>query len=82
MRGIYDGVKAGDMALARSCFSRVALQLAQRHGPVAIVMGCTEIPLGLHGAAGIEGLDLLDPAQVLAAALAARAYGGGPGHPP
>ena len=45
-------------------------------------MGCTEIPLGLHGAAGIEGLDLLDPAQVLAAALAARAYGGGPGHPP
>lgn len=82
MRGIYDGVKAGDMALARSCFSRVALQLAQRHGQVAIVMGCTEIPLGLQGAAGTEDLALLDPAQVLASALAARAYRGVPGHPP
>jgi len=70
------------MALARSCFSRVALQLAQRHGPVAIVMGCTEIPLGLQGAAGTEGLALLDPAQVLASALAACAYRGAPGHPP
>lgn len=74
MRGIYDGVKAGELALARSCFSQVALRLAQRHGPVAIVMGCTEIPLGLQGAAELQGLDLLDPAQVLASALASRAY--------
>ena len=74
MRGIYEGVKAGDMVLAGQCFSRVALQLAQRHGPVAIVMGCTEIPLGLQGAAEVERLDLLDPAQVLASALASRAY--------
>lgn len=74
MRGIYDGVKAGDMALAQNAFSQVALRLARRHGPVAIVMGCTEIPLGLHGVAAVEGLALLDPAQVLASALASRAY--------
>jgi aspartate racemase len=76
MRGIYEGVKAGDMALAQSCFTEVALQLANRHGPVAIVMGCTEIPLGLQGSAAVEGLRLVDPARVLASALAIRAYGG------
>jgi aspartate racemase len=76
MRGIYEGVKAGDMALAESCFAEVALQLANRHGSVAIVMGCTEIPLGLQGSAAVEGLRLVDPAIVLASALAARAYGG------
>ncbi len=76
MRGIYDGVKAGDMQLAHGCFSQVALQLAHRHGPVAIVMGCTEIPLGLKDSAAVAGLRLIDPAQVLASALATRAYGG------
>jgi aspartate racemase len=75
MRGIYDGVKAGDMRLAEECFAQVALQLARRHGPVAIVMGCTEIPLGLQGSVAVAGLRLIDPAQVLASALAARAYG-------
>lgn len=75
MRGIYDGVKAGDMALARTCFSEVAVQLVRRHGPVTLIMGCTEIPLGLRGAAAVEGLSLVDPAEVLASALADRAYG-------
>ena len=75
MRGIYEGVKAGDMRLAESCFSRVARQLAQRHGQVAMVMGCTEIPLGLHGSAAVAGLRLVDPARVLASALASRAFG-------
>ena len=75
MHGIYDGVKAGDMPLAQACFSEVALQLARRHGSVAIVMGCTEIPLGLEGSAAVGGLNLVDPARVLASALAARAYG-------
>jgi aspartate racemase len=75
MRGIYDGVKAGDMRLAESCFSQVALQLAERHGPVTLVMGCTEVPLGLRGSAAVAGLSLVDPAEVLAAALATRAYG-------
>ncbi|MDM0012752.1 amino acid racemase [Variovorax sp. J22P168] len=74
MRGIYEGVKAGDMALARACFGQVARQLAERHGPAALVMGCTEIPLGLQGDAATKGLPLLDPARVLAGALAARAY--------
>jgi aspartate racemase len=39
-------------------------------------MGCTEIPLGLQGSAAVAGLRLIDPAQVLADALAARAYDG------
>ena len=75
MRGIFDGVKAGNMPLAEQCFSQVALRLAERHGPVTIIMGCTEVPLGLQGSAEVAGLDLVDPAQVLAAALARRAYG-------
>jgi len=74
-RGIFEGVKAGNMPLAEQCFSEVALRLAERHGPVTIIMGCTEVPLGLHGSAAVAGLDLVDPAQVLAAALARRAYG-------
>ncbi|WP_162568761.1 aspartate/glutamate racemase family protein [Variovorax sp. SRS16] len=74
MRGIYDGVKTGDMRLAQACFTEVALRLAERHGPAAIVMGCTEIPLGLQGVAAVSGLRLIDPAVVLASALAARAY--------
>lgn len=73
-RGIFDGVKAGNMPLAEQCFSQVALQLAERHGPVTIIMGCTEVPLGLQGSAAVAGLDLVDPAQVLADALARRAY--------
>ncbi|CAN5250854.1 aspartate racemase [soil metagenome] len=77
MRGIYDGVKAGDLSLAARCFSEVALQLAKRHGQVQIVMGCTEVPLGLQHCAATEGLHLVDPARVLASALAARAYAGG-----
>jgi aspartate racemase len=75
MRGIFDGVKAGNMPLAEQCFSQVALRLAERHGPVTIIMGCTEVPLGLQGSAAVAGLNLVDPAQVLAAALARRAYG-------
>jgi aspartate racemase len=75
-RGIFDGVKAGNMPLAEQCFSQVALRLAERHGPVTIIMGCTEVPLGLQGSAAVAGLALVDPAQVLADALARRAYRG------
>ncbi len=74
MRGIYDGVKAGDMMLARRCFSGVALALVERHGLPALVLGCTEIPLALKRLPGLEGVELLDPAAVLARTLAARAY--------
>ena len=70
----HSGLAPG--ALAAMLGVWCGLFLAQRHGPVAIVMGCTEIPLGLQGAARVEGLDLLDPARVLAAALASRAYRG------
>ena len=73
-RGIFEGVKAGNMRLAEECFSHVALRLAERHGPVTIIMGCTEVPLGLQGSAAAAGLSLVDPAQVLASALARRAY--------
>jgi aspartate racemase len=73
MQGIYDGVKAGNLPLAQQCFSEVAHSLVQRHGDVPLVMGCTEIPLGLQGVA-TASLSLVDPAQVLAEALAQRAY--------
>jgi len=73
MRGIYQGVKAGDMALARDCFAEVAQQLVRRHGGISLIMGCTEIPLALQDAAG-AGLRLVDPSRVLAEALAERAY--------
>ncbi|WP_367846607.1 aspartate/glutamate racemase family protein [Rhodoferax sp. WC2427] len=74
MQGIYDGVKAGNMALAQRCFSEVALALAQRHGGAALVLGCTEIPLALDGLAQTAELPLFNPARVLAQALAQRAY--------
>lgn len=76
MRGIYEGVKAGNMRLAQDCFSQVALRLAERHGQAAMVMGCTEIPLGLQGVPAVSALRLVDPARVLAEALARRAYDG------
>lgn len=74
MQGIYEGVKAGNMPLAQRCFSEVAQALAQRHGGAALVLGCTEIPLALEGLAQTAGLPLFNPAQVLAQALAQRAY--------
>jgi len=75
MQGIYAGVKAGDLALARERFSSVARAVARRHPGSAIIMGCTEIPLALPGrAAEAEGLVLVDPAEVLAIALAGKAY--------
>ena len=75
MRGIYDGVKAGDRALARNCFEQVARALEQRHGVSALIMGCTEIPLALSEGAHLPGVRLVNPTQVLAAALARHAYG-------
>lgn len=76
MQGIYDGVKAGNYALARQRFEAVALALQQRHGVSTLVMGCTEIPLALSEHAGLPGLSLVNPSQVLAAALSLHAYRG------
>jgi aspartate racemase len=69
-RGIFDGVKAGNMALAAHCFGEVALALPDQ----PIIMGCTEIPLGLQDLGSAKYLKLIDPAHVLAASLARRAY--------
>jgi aspartate racemase len=74
MQGIYQGVKAGNLSLAQQCFSEVARSLVQRHGAVHLVLGCTEIPLALQAVDGVSSDQLLDPAQVLAQALALRAY--------
>lgn len=74
MQGIYQGVKAGDMALARECFSDVARSMARQHGVKTLILGCTEIPLALDASTGLAGLELVDPAALLARALAARAY--------
>lgn len=76
MQGIYDGVKRGDMALATQCFGDVLAPLRERHGDVPVVMGCTEIPLALPQAAPAQGAQLVDPAWILAQALARQAYEG------
>ena len=77
MQGIYEGVKAGNMPLAQRCFSEVAQALAQRHGGAPLILGCTEIPLALDGAAQLAGLRTFNPAQILARTLARRAYAAG-----
>ena len=74
MHGIYSGVKVGNMALAQSAFASVAEVLARRHGLQTLVLGCTEIPLALTSVQGMADLDLIDPAALLAQALAKRAY--------
>lgn len=74
MHGIYQGVKVGDIALARACFGGVAQALARRHGLSTLVLGCTEIPLALDVVPEMDALDLVDPSALLARALAIRAY--------
>jgi aspartate racemase len=78
MRGIYDGVKAGQLASARTCFVEVAQQLLDRHGDIALVMGCTEIPLPLATAPQAKDWTLVNSTAVLARALADRAYAEAP----
>ncbi len=74
MQGIYAGVKRGDLALARACFEPVARAMVERHGVATLLLACTEIPLALHAVPGHGAAVLLDPAEVLAQALAQRAY--------
>lgn len=76
MHGIYSGVKVGNMARAHSAFAGVAQALARRHGLQTLVLGCTEIPLALSSLPDMNGVDLIDPAAVLARALVQRAYAG------
>ncbi len=74
MHGIYSGVKVGNMELAHSAFAHVAEALAKRHSLQTLVLGCTEIPLALRDVPGMPHLDLMDPAELLAQALAQRAF--------
>ena len=74
MQGIYDGVKAGNMALAQDCFAGVAKAMVLRHGLSTLILGCTEIPLALSAVPEMDELELMDPAVLLANALAQRAY--------
>ncbi len=74
MRGIRDGVKAGDLRLAERLFVDVASRMIDRHGCKSLVLACTEIPLALHRLPAHGDAHLIDPAQVLARALASRAY--------
>lgn len=74
MQGIYEGVKQGDMPLAVHCFGEALAPLLQRHGAVPVIMGCTEIPLALPQAPQARGAELVDPAWILACALAQDAY--------
>lgn len=74
MRGIYEGVKAGDMAHAQACIVEAARRLMQTYGDIALIMGCTEIPLALQQAPQAPSWTLVNPTQVLAQALARRAY--------
>lgn len=74
MHGIYHGVKVGNMALAHDCFAGVAQALTRRHGLSTLVLGCTEIPLALSAVPEMDELELVDPAALLARALAQRAY--------
>ncbi len=74
MRGIYDGVKAGNRTLAKAIFTQVAQALCTRHSLPALILGCTEIPLALRASDLRREVSMLDPAALLAQALAQRAY--------
>ena len=72
MSGIYDGVKAGKLELARSSFESVATSMALRESLDALVLGCTEIPIALK-VSPVPSVKLIDAGKVLACALALRA---------
>lgn len=80
MRGIYEGVKAGNMALAHSLFTAVAASMMSRFDVEALVLGCTEIPLAFHEFPRRPQVLLVDPAQILARSLAECAYPSGRQH--
>ena len=75
MEGIFNGVKAGRLDLARELFGGVGRALYRRHGALPMVMACTEIPLALPFVEEARDWTLIDPADVLAHALVLRAYG-------
>lgn len=74
MAGIYDGVKAGDLALGRRCFSDAVARMAHRTGVGSFLMACTEIPLALATPDVDPACRLYDPTRLSARALAQRAF--------
>ncbi|MEM2136932.1 MAG: amino acid racemase [Candidatus Methanomethylicia archaeon] len=63
MRGIYDGVKAGDNVLGRKLLLEVANKLVV-DGAELMVLGCTEISVVIKS--GDLSVPIIDPLQVLA----------------
>lgn len=69
---IFDGVKAGNYTLAAELAERVAHALLDRAD--CIVLGCTELPVALRYATGLDRLRVIDATATLAAALAEAAF--------
>ncbi|CAN7365107.1 amino acid racemase [Acidovorax sp. LjRoot129] len=74
MRGIVEGVKAGQMSFARECFDTVGQRMVERHACQALVLACTEIPLALTSMPQRPEVELVNPAAILSSALDRRAY--------
>ncbi len=68
MKGIYEGVKAGDIGFAQKCFSQVAADLSEEYDCNSFILGCTEIPLAF--VAPSDECVAIDAGLVLARALA------------
>lgn len=65
MKGIYDGVKAGDVALGTALMDAGVKEISSRHQISAAVEGCTEIPIALRDK-DYGDIKLVDPTQSLA----------------
>lgn len=65
MKGIYQGVKAGDVALGTELMDKGIKEIASQHGISAAVEGCTEIPIALKDK-DYGDIKLVDPTQALA----------------
>jgi aspartate racemase len=71
-RAIFEGVKGGNFDLAQSLTKRVASELLDRVD--CVVLGCTELPIVLGQAAGLDHDRMIDATAALATALAKAAF--------
>lgn len=71
--GIYAGVKSNRLDQATACFTQVANALCVRERVQTLILGCTEIPLGLQTLPSQPDVRLINPAEALARTLARRA---------
>lgn len=72
-QGIFAGIKANRLDHATACFTQVADALCTREHVKTLILGCTEIPLGLQALPSQPDVRLINPAEALARALARRA---------